>query len=718
MLWVVGLLALAAQPDWYYAKLDTNPRLPTNKLFYLEQKAGLCPRPTDQESLNVRMVGKWGGGPSWGVTGKDTLVYLSRGSEVVVINFADTANPKILNYIQAKRLAGRPVLVDTLLYLVTSGYIEVFNVKDPTNAPRVGRLATPVNDIDVEDTLLYSISDDTFRVFNFADPANPHLVGVCADSGYALDYEGGYAYLRDRWGMYILDVRDPTNPHRIASWGTDIAGLKVRGHHCYVAQGSAGSGNLYVLNVSNPASPWQEGVLSGLTGEDICLVDTLLFMPGFDVVNIADSSRPTLVATTFVGGPRRACWADDSLRLGFVAADYAGLHALGLANLANPVLDTTLLGVGEAVDISVAGQLACVACFRSDAVLFDISNPSAPRELGRYTAPGQIRSVVNAESLAYVPAYAHTQDTVLQAVDISDPSKPVMVGAAGGWEDARAMVLRDSLLYCAEAYKFEVFSIANPRQPVWIGNCNLQEASADVVVRDTLAYVANLPSSIVSVVNPSQPVVVGTIASEAGGIAVYDTFAYLAVNYGGLKVWSIANPYTPYRIDTIPYPRGYDVEVADSMLLYGGLDFRALNLAEPAHPPEGGFYATPYRIRKLTTNGGYVYCACFQAGIAVLELLPSGIGEAVRRAPERPARACVVPNPTTGNCELQFGGDNDDVAGLYDVAGKAVTADLSVTGQGRKPRTLRLGLGGLASGTYFLRLVQGHQYQVIKVVKE
>ena len=45
MLWVMGLLALAVEPDWYYANLESMPRLPTNKLFYLEQKAGLPPRP-------------------------------------------------------------------------------------------------------------------------------------------------------------------------------------------------------------------------------------------------------------------------------------------------------------------------------------------------------------------------------------------------------------------------------------------------------------------------------------------------------------------------------------------------------------------------------------------------------------------------------------------------------------------------------------------------
>ena len=652
--WPLSLLLLAslavavpAEADWYYLDPDSMPRLPTNKLFYLEQRAGLCPKPKDDgESLNVRLVGKWGGGPSWGVTGKDTLVYLSRGSEVVVINFADTANPQILNYIQAKRLAGRPALADTLLYLATSGYIEVFNVRDPTNAPRVGRLATPVSDIDVEDTLLYSISADTFRVFSFADPANPRLLGACADSGYALDYDGGYAYLRDRWGMYILDVRDPTNPHRVASWGTDIAGLKVRGNHCYVAQGQMGSSSLHVLNVTSPASPWQEGMLSGLTGEGIYLVDTLLFMPGFDVVNVADSSRPTLVATTFVGGPRLGVWADDSLRLGFVAANYVGLHALSLTSVANPVLDTTILGVGEALDISVAGQLACVACFRSDAVLFDISDPTAPREVGRYSAPGYVRSVLNAESLAYVPAFGQTHDTVLHAVDITDPSNPVKVGSVGGWEDPRAMVLRDSLLYCAEAYRFEVFNVANPRQPEWMGRCDAYSSALGLCVQDTWAYVAPR-LQIINVADPTSPVRIyeGSGSRLNGrGIAVRDTFAYFLSNYDTLWVYSISNPYAPAIIGWSPSGshRGFDLVLLDSYAYAGCQDFRVFSLSSPAQPTSVGYYETPYYAMDIDTSGGYIYVACYLAGVEVLEMLPVGIAESRQVGGEQARNAASV----------------------------------------------------------------------------
>ena len=722
VLLVAGLAAaLAREPDWYYMDPDSMPRLGTNKLFYLEQKAGLTPRPSDEpESLNVRMVGKWGGGPSWGVTGRDTLVYLSRGSEVVVINFADTADPVVLNHIQARRLAGRPVLADTLLYLTTSGYVEVFNVADPVHANRVGRLATPVADIDVEDTLVYTISADSFKVFSFADPGNPYLVGACRDSGYALDVDRGYAYLRDRRGMWILDATDPANPHRIASWGTDIAGVKVRGNHCYVAQGQMGTNSLYVLNVSNPALRWREGMLSGLTGEDIYLVDTLLFLPGFDVVNVADSSRPALVAQTPVGGYLEGVWVDESVSLGFVAAHYAGLHLLNLADVGNPAVDTTVLAMGNAVDVSVRNGVACVAGAHTGMAILDVSDPARPCLVGRYDTVGTANSeaVLNADSIAYVEAFVVPPREIFHAVDIREPTRPVKAGAGIGFGPAGAFALCDSLLYVAEWNQFEVFSVANPRRPEWLGRCNLQEASSDVVVRGSLAYVACLPSAVIDVADPSQPTVIGTISSSALGIAVYDTFAYLAVNYGGLKIWSIADPRHPYRVDTIPYARGYDVEVSESLMFYGGLDFRVLDLVNPAMPNEVGSYATPYRTRKIAWDGQYAYTACFMAGICVLEYLPTGIGEG-RGGPMFSKQVSISPNPTSGYCVVLLGSDKVSITGLYDVAGKAILREeLQGLGFSTTSEHVSLNLTSLAPGAYFLRLAIGPQQEVLKILKQ
>jgi hypothetical protein len=671
MLWGMGLMALGAQPDWYYANLESMPRLATNKLFYLEQKAGLCPKPTDGESLNVRLCGKWGGGPSWGVTGQDTLVYLSRGSEVVVIDFADTANPKILNYIQAKRLAGRPVLADTLLYLATSGYIEVFNVKDPTNAPRVGRLATPVSDIDVEDTLLYSISADTFRVFSFADPANPHLVGACADSGYALDYDGGYAYLRDRWGMYILDVTNPANPHRVASWGTDIAGVKVRGNHCYVVQGQMGGGSLYVLNVANPASPWQEGVLSGLTGEGICLADTLLFTPEFDVVSIADSSRPRVVGHLDMPQDRHAVWTNGCLARAYVAANWAGLQVVDLFDPTNPHLDTSLLAMGDVVDISVRDGLACVAAQSGSGLsLLDVSDPTNMRELANLDTAGGgpgCYAVINVESLAYLSWWG-IGNPLLRVVSIAPPESTHFVGAAQCFNPVRAMVLRDSLLYCAEDYKFEVFNVANPRQPVWRGICNLSTWRGGLALHDTFAYVAP-DIQVINIARPDQPTLVSTTSCSAWDIALRDTFAFIAHSRESLKVYSVANPHGPRRLNSVWVPgQARAVTVRDSYVNLGCDDFRVFDIADPVSPVLTGQYSTPYLVMSLDSDSQYVYGACYLAGVCVFERLPVGITEP-RRENERQMLSPVrlSPNPVYRRGHLEFG-----------VAGKA--SELNVLG--------------------------------------
>ena len=718
-LWVMGSLASAAEPDWYFANPDSMPRLPTNKLFYLEQKAGLCPKATDGESLNVRMVGKWGGGPSWGVTGKDTLVYLSRGSEVVVINFADTANPQILNYIQAKRLAGRPVLIDTLLYLVTSGYIEVFNVKDPVHAARVGRLATPVADIDVADTLVYSISADTFRVFDFADPANPHLVGACADSGYALDFDGGYAYLRDRWGMYILDVRDPTNPHRVASWGTDIAGVKVRGNHCYVAQGSMGSGNLYVLNVSNPASPWQEGVLSSITGEDISLVDTLLFTPEFDIVNITDSSRPQAVGHLDMPQDRHAVWADGRLARAYVAANWAGLQVVDLLDPTHPLLDTWLLPMGDVVDISVRNGLACVAAQSgSGLTLLDVSDPTNMRELVNLDTAGGgpgCNAVISVESLAYLGWWGIGRPLV-RVVNLAPPESADFVGAAECFNPIEAMALRDSLVFCAEEYKFEVFNVANPRQPVWMGRCDLSTWRGGLTVQDSLVYVApNI--QIINVARPDQPTLVSSTSCSAWDIAVRDSIAYIAHSRESLKVYSVANPYSPRWLNSTWVPgQARAVTLRDSYAYLGCDDFRVFDIADPVSPVLTGHYSTPYLVMSLDSDSQYVYGACYLAGVCVFERLPVGITEP-RRENERQMLSPVrlSPNPVYRRGQLEFG-----VAGkaselnVLDATGRTVMSPVVAAAPGGKEE---IDFKSLKPGVYFLRCRTGRIDALVKFVK-
>jgi hypothetical protein len=48
------------------------------------------------ESSGLTMVGKWGRGDGWEVSGKDSLVFYSLGSECAIVNFAKPDSPQVL----------------------------------------------------------------------------------------------------------------------------------------------------------------------------------------------------------------------------------------------------------------------------------------------------------------------------------------------------------------------------------------------------------------------------------------------------------------------------------------------------------------------------------------------------------------------------------------------------------------------------------------------
>ncbi len=90
--------------------------------------------------------GKWGRGPAAEVTGKDTLVVLTLGSEVALLSFANVDSPRVLSEIQFPSLTAQSYLVDSLLYTSSNADLEVWNVADPTQPVQRGQLLGAVGD--------------------------------------------------------------------------------------------------------------------------------------------------------------------------------------------------------------------------------------------------------------------------------------------------------------------------------------------------------------------------------------------------------------------------------------------------------------------------------------------------------------------------------------------------------------------------------------------
>jgi hypothetical protein len=665
-------------------------------------------KPFFPDSQNVRLVGKWGRGPSFEVTGKDSLVYVSLGSEVAVVKVSNTGVPQILNEIQARSFVYNSILKDSLLFIGAQGEVEIWNVANPLNPIARNNISIVLNDIFVKDTFLYTISEDSFKIFNVANITNPYLIGACRDSGNMVFISGNYAYVGDRWGLYVLNVTNPQNPSRVSvlSGGAEVGGVWVEGNHCYYTTGSG----LKIANVRDPANPWEEGSLPSIGGSDIYKLNYFLYLPGFDIIDVSDSSNPTRISHLDLPGWEEGVWANNPFGYAFVADHFEGLQVIDIHDPVNPVRDTGILKAESAEDIVIDNQKAYVADYTMMKII-DVSNPTYPYELGSYDTIGRaniyLTTVAAKDSFAYVPWPFDT--SWLRSIDVSDPTNPRFAEIIMCPGVSKDMVIVDSLLYVAANLRFFIFNISNPRLPRLVGRCNLPNAAGCVFLKDTLAYVGSLPSQIINIKDPANPIIIGSINDGPYGISVKDTFAFLAINYGGLQIWSVANPSSTYLINTIYYPRGYDVVINDSFAYFGGLDFRVLNISNPSQAFEIGRYTTPELVRRIFCANGLIYAVCAHAGMVILEQLPPGIAEEHAELNKKEVLV-ITPNPTTGKFSFKTS-VKDGLILIYDLTGKLVKKITLV-----KPRS-----GGdisdLSDGVYFIALRSSNNKILTKLIK-
>lgn len=713
-----------------YAALQESLRyLPPNIRFYELDRPGLIPRTPvlmQAESSGLHLVGKWGAGPSVKVTGRDSILFLSRGSQVVVINHADAANPKILSYMEVNGLVSRSVLVGNRLYVGSTGsdpkYIDVFDVADPANPQRLGQIQTRLLDIDVVDTLVYTVAKDSFRVFNFSDPANPRQLGACRDTGYTLSVCNGYAYIADRWGLFVVDTRDPTSPRHEASWGSNITSVKARGNVCCATLADVNDNlTFYVLDARQPGSIAPLGSLADHGGYDLYLADSLVFVSGyytgsgheFQILSVADSLHPRLVGQASTLGDNNGVWADTTGRLAFVADRTEGLQVFDVSMPSNPRRDTALLGAGPSLDIVVHGDIVAVATQSTGLKLVSVANPASPVELGSidstYDYP-DCDAVELADSFAFMGWQPYPY---LRTVLVSDPANPVKVGACQGMQnDAQDMKLRDSLLYMVAMGRLYIVNVARPREPVLVGSLN--ESGGSLWLADTLAYLASSTCPIVNVASSASPFPVSYFSRGAWDVATVDTVAFLTT---GVFVWyDVSDPRTPQVIDSVNLgftARG--LAVLDTIAYTGSLyDLCAVSIADLHNPKVISRTKLPYGAKRITYAAPYLYVACWEAGVCIFETASVGVHDADKAAPLATWLA-VRPNPTRSQCEVEGRWKSGSSIIVRDVAGRAV---LVPSDRSKSAGKLTLDLSRLEAGVYFLDVSNNERRTSVKLVKQ
>ncbi len=683
----------------------------------------------------LREVGRWSYGPSYDVDGRvtasETLVALARGSGVSLLRFSrqDSLSIELLSDINAEGLMCRVKVVDTLLYVGSRGGLEVYNIADEQNPVRLSWTPIPLNDFALQDSLAYTISgDDSFRIYNVSNPASPVCRGACRDSGDLVSVAGNAAFVGDRRGLYVIDVSNPVAPRRIGAWGSAIEQVLARGNLCYVTTfnpNQTGDITFRILDVTVPANPVQIGSLDSTGGHDVHLLDTLAFCSGdadvnwFKIVSLSDSTRPHVIGAVGTPGWSYGIWASGLAQSAFVGCHWKGLQVYDTRNTSQPVRDTGLLGADMAVDVEVDDGKAYVAGYKSGLHILDVSVPSLPTCLGCYDSGGTVRSATARDSFAYV-SWPWPR---MLTLDVTNPHRPLRAaGCDGMFAYPEDMVIRDSFVYCAEMNRFQIVNVARPREPVLAGSCVIGDYTWDMDMENDLAASTHVLSlQLEDVSRPDSPRVVGSWSGGASGVDIVDTIAYVVAPYTGLVALNVARPAQVQTIDSLYLTDTIwwnDVVVVGSLAYVGGERIWVVDVTDPRNLRlvPGVSWTPPNLVRRLQYARPYLYAACYEAGVCVLDTVSVAVAEQpITRA--RTPMLTVTPSVVAVHAVAHI----DGVVGwvritLYDAAGRA-TFVLRVKADSVK-KTVDLPVANLPPGVYVVRAEWSGGSCSQKVVKQ
>lgn len=698
-------------------------------------------RTTGDSGSGLKLVSKWGRGPAAEVTGKDTLVVLTLGSEVALLNYAQPDSPRVLSEIQFPSLTAQSYLEDSLLYTSSNADLEVWNIANPTQPVKRGQLLGAVGDFWIRDTFLYFIRNDTFHVISIANSANLRELGSCVESGSVTTGSGNTVVVCQSGGSAFVDVSNPANPHEVATYACGYTlSATARGNlvcASYEETSDPYPTHFVTLDISTPSSPRLLAELNHLGGFDIFLDGPLAFISGgdpgsvdwvpFQILSIADSAHPAFVDTCrttndFPWG----VWENSTLNLVFVADRYDGLAVVDISNLNNAMLDTWVLKTGSAWDVHVDGNRCYVAGYVDGLRLLDVTDPMQPTFLS-----GLDTSFTDASDFSATArdsfAFIGWRNPYLRVASVNDPRHPQMVAACSVFSNPEDMVLRDSLLYCTEDYRFQIVNIARPRAPTSVGSCGMVDGTYwGFVLQDSFAYCGSWDGlSIVNVANPAAPFVVSQTSGtrlSTWGIAVRETLAFIPSGDETLWVYSVANPAAPYPIAGVPLGAGnwgYDAAMYDDTLVLAGCTYGVVlvNVSDPANPRVVGGCPAPSNVIRVFCSPPYLYAACNDAGVCIFETAAVGVTEATRM-PQRRNILCARPNPARDWVDVAFASPLEQPyrLALVDAAGREVLSVLA-SGPSQERRT-RISLKGLAPGLYFLRAGTEGRSVVLKIVKQ
>ena len=570
---------------------------------------GSTVRELSARDLDMRLLGRWPGGPCHASAFSGDFLYLGRGAALDVLDVSDPAGPVITGEFVLPAYIWNITLDSELAYVAADAAgLQIIDISSPGAMYSAGSIIFSglAYDCKVRDGYAYvAVGDSGLAVIDVGTPASPVLVRRVDTQGDArsLVLYGNYAYLASgEAGVDVIDISEPASAAYVGSFNTDGTAWDVAAYDNVMIIAD-GNNDLVVADITNPAAPsYIRGFVMDGSARGVDVTGNRAYVAagdaGLHVVDITDPLTMDMMGS--VDTPGNAVNVSAPNGIAFVSDDYEGLHIIDAGNLRTPA-EVGDLRIGSSITggVYVTGDLAVLATGNLGLQIVNISVPETPAFAGGNVLVGSARDVVMDGNIAYVAAW----DSGFQVIDVSTPLVPPKIGSWITPGNAQGIDISGEYAYIADGNAgLQIVRISDPGNPDSTGSAVLQGYASDVAVSDGYACVAlsdpeHSGLEIVDVSNPADPVPVTSLFVGGGvrHIHVRGGYAYLSDADNGVHIIDITSPGTPVSINLISLDDVSNVFVTDTRayITVRGLSVHGVyiyDITNPENVRQKGFY--------------------------------------------------------------------------------------------------------------------------------